>query len=97
MTQSPVATLAGFPNIAPGPVQAIVSMRTIKNVLAIFAGDGIAGHTTGNSSGSKWCAWNAIAEQLDYGRRYTSRTNQVQRSFEDTTLKQRALELLLAA
>jgi elongation factor P hydroxylase len=40
---------------------------------------------------------NAIAEHLDYGRRYTARTNQVQRSFEDTALKQRALDLVLAA
>jgi phage/plasmid-like protein (TIGR03299 family) len=71
--------------------------RTIENVLTTFAGRGIAGDTTGNSPGSKWCAWNAIAEQLDYGRRYTSRTNQVQRSFEDTSLKQRALDLLRAA
>ena len=71
--------------------------RTIESVLAIFAGRGVVGDTTGNSPSSKWCAWNAIAEQLDYGRRYTARTNQVQRSFEDTSLKQRALELLRAA
>ena len=71
--------------------------RTIESVLAIFAGRGVVGDTTGNSPASKWCAWNAIAEQLDYGRRYTARTNQVQRSFEDTTLKQRALELLRTA
>jgi phage/plasmid-like protein (TIGR03299 family) len=71
--------------------------RTIESVLAIFAGRGVAGDTTGNSPASKWCAWNAIAEQLDYGRRYTARTNQVQRSFEDTALKQRALELLRTA
>jgi hypothetical protein len=44
----------------------------------------------------KWVAFNAIAKHLDYGRRYTRRTNQVQRSFEDTALKQRALELVLA-
>ena len=61
------------------------------------AAAGIAGDTTGNSPGTKWVAFNAIAEHLDYGRRYTSRTNQVQRSFEDTALKQRALELVLAA
>jgi len=40
---------------------------------------------------------NAIAEHLDYGRRYTGRTNQVRRSFEGTALKQRALDLVLAA
>ena len=53
------------------------------------------GETVGNSPGSKWTAFNAIAEHLDYGRRYTSRTNQVQRSFEDTSVKQRALESVL--
>ena len=42
-------------------------------------------------------AFNAIAEHLEYGRRYTTRTNHVQRSFEDTALKQRALELVTAA
>jgi elongation factor P hydroxylase len=42
-------------------------------------------------------AFNAIAEHLDYGRRYTTRTNQVQRSFEDAGLKQRALELVCTA
>ena len=71
--------------------------RTIERVLAVFRGRGVAGATTGNSPGSRWVAFNAIAEELDYGRRYTSRTNQVQRSFEDTGLKQRALELVLVA
>ena len=71
--------------------------RTIEQVLAVFRGQGAAGDTTGNSPGTKWVAFNAIAEHLDYGRRYTTRTNQVQRSFEDTALKQRALELVLAA
>ena len=70
---------------------------TIENVLDIFRGCGIAGDTTGNSPGSKWTAFNAIAEHLDYGRRYTTRTNQVQRSFEDLALKQRALDLTIAA
>ena len=71
--------------------------RAIERVLAIFGGRGGAGDTTGNSPGSKWTAFNAIAEHLDFGRRYTSRTNQVQRSFEDIALKQRALELVVAA
>jgi phage/plasmid-like protein (TIGR03299 family) len=71
--------------------------RTIEQVLAIFRGRGVAGDTTGNSPGTKWVAFNAIAEHLDHGRRYTARTSQVQRSFEDTALKQRALELVLAA
>jgi phage/plasmid-like protein (TIGR03299 family) len=71
--------------------------RAIEHVLAIVRGRGTEGDTTGNSPGSKWVALNAIAEHLDYGRRYTTRTNQVQRSFEDTSLKQRALELVSAA
>jgi phage/plasmid-like protein (TIGR03299 family) len=71
--------------------------RAIERVLAIFRGRGAAGDTTGNSPGTKWVAFNAISEHLDYGRRYTARTNQVQRSFEDTGLKQRALELVSAA
>jgi hypothetical protein len=52
-----------------------------------------AGDTRGQAPGMKWCAVNAIAEYADYGRRYTRRGNQVQRSFEDTHLKQRGLEL----
>jgi len=38
--------------------------------------------------------FNAIAQHLDYGTRSMSRTSQMQRSFEDTGLKQRALELV---
>jgi hypothetical protein len=71
--------------------------RTIVHVLAIFRGRGVAGDTTGNSPGTKCVAFNAIAEHLDFGRRYASRTNQVQRSFKDAALKQRALDLVLAA
>jgi hypothetical protein len=71
--------------------------RTIEQVLAIFRGRGAAGDTTGTSPGTKSVALNAIAEHLDHGRRYTSQTNQVQRSFEDSALKERALELVLAA
>jgi hypothetical protein len=41
-------------------------------VLTIFRGHGTAGDTTGNSPGSKWVPFNAIAEHLDYGRPYTS-------------------------
>jgi hypothetical protein len=52
----------------------------IEDVLAIFRGRGLVGDTIGNSPGSRWVAFNAIAEHLDYGRRYTTRTNQVQRS-----------------
>ena len=71
--------------------------RTIEKVLSIFRGRGASGDTTGNSPGSKLTAFNAIAEHLDYGRRYTARTSQVQRSFEDTALKQRALALVVGA
>ncbi len=71
--------------------------RTMESVLAIFRGRGAAGDTIGNSPGTRWVAFNAIAEHLDYRRRYTSRTNQIQRSFEDTALKKRALDLVLAA
>jgi phage/plasmid-like protein (TIGR03299 family) len=66
-------------------------------VMAIFLGQGMVGDTRGGAAGTKWCAVNAIAEWADYGRRYTSRTSQVQRSFEDTGLKQRGLELVVAA
>jgi elongation factor P hydroxylase len=65
--------------------------------MAIFLGHGPAGDSRGNAPGSKWWAANAIAEYADFGRRYTKRSNQVQRSFEDTELKQRGLELVLAA
>jgi hypothetical protein len=49
------------------------------------------------SPGGKWCGADAIAEYADFGRRYTRRGNQVRRSFEDTLLKRRGLELLLEA
>jgi phage/plasmid-like protein (TIGR03299 family) len=65
--------------------------------MATFLRHGPAGDTRGSSPGSKWCAANAIAEYADFGRRYTKRSNQVQRSFEDTQLKQRGLEPVLAA
>ena len=60
-------------------------------------GRGIAGDTAGNSPASKWVAFSAIAEHLGYGRRYTTRSNQVHRSFEDTAFKQRALDLVMTA
>ncbi len=71
--------------------------RAKAEVLDLFRGHGAAGDTSGNSPGTKWAAANAIAEHADFGRRYTKRTNQVQRSFEDTELKQRGLELVIAA
>jgi phage/plasmid-like protein (TIGR03299 family) len=48
--------------------------RTIERVLAIFRGRGIAGDTTGNSPGTKWTAFNAIAEHLDYLKRAVIRS-----------------------
>jgi phage/plasmid-like protein (TIGR03299 family) len=71
--------------------------QATRVVMAIFLGQGAEGDTRGSAPGSKWCAANAIAEYADYGRRYTRRSNQVQRSFEDTQLKQRGLELVLEA
>ena len=65
--------------------------------MANFLGQGEAGDTRGCAPGTKWCAANAIAEWADFGRRYTRRTNQVQRSFEDNQAKQRGLELVLGA
>jgi hypothetical protein len=44
-----------------------------------------------------WVARKAIGEHLDYGRRYTSRTNHVRRSFEDVSPQQRALDLVAGA
>lgn len=66
-------------------------------IMAIFRGQGVAGDTTGNAPGTKWAAANAIAEYADWGRRTTKTTNQVFRSFEDGTLKQRGLAAVLAA
>jgi hypothetical protein len=40
--------------------------RRIESVLTHFRGDGAEGDTTGNSPGSKWVAFNAIAEHLDF-------------------------------
>lgn len=64
-------------------------------VLAIFKGEGPAGDTTGNSGGTAWCAVNAIAEHEDFGRRYTVKTNQVARSFEDDYRKSKALQYVV--
>ena len=58
---------------------------------------GTAGDSTGNSPGSKWVAFSAIAEHLDYGRRYRTRSNQGHRWFEGTAFKQRALDLVMTA
>jgi hypothetical protein len=93
--QRPRAT-RGTP-LLPRDLDGPRSPRGRADGFAILRGRGVAGDSTGNSPGTKWVAFNAIAEHLDYGRRYTSRTNQVQRSFEHTAVKQRALDLVLAA
>ena len=67
------------------------------HILDLWNGVGPDGDTRGNSPGTKWTAYNAVAEYADFGRIYTPRTNQVQRSFEDHSLKQRALDLVLDA
>lgn len=66
-------------------------------LLDIFNGAGPDGDTTGNSPDTKWTAANAVAEYADWFRRYTKRTDQVARSFEDHDFKQRGLELVKAA
>lgn len=71
--------------------------KAADSILGIFHGNGPGGDTSGNAPYTKWCAINAIGEFADWGRRYTKRTDQVQRSFEDADLKTRGLELVLAA
>jgi hypothetical protein len=39
--------------------------RAIESVVTIFRGRGSAGDPSGNSPGTKWVAFNAIAEHLD--------------------------------
>jgi phage/plasmid-like protein (TIGR03299 family) len=51
--------------------------RAIEHVLAIFRGRGPAGDTTGNCPGSKWVAFNAIAEHLDYRQSAVMRSRSV--------------------
>jgi hypothetical protein len=55
------------------------------------------GDASGKSPDIKWAAFNAVPEHLEYGPRCTSLTNQVQRSFGDAALKQRAGVRVLAA
>jgi phage/plasmid-like protein (TIGR03299 family) len=66
-------------------------------IVNTFQGKGPEGDTAGNSPGTKWTAANAVAEFADWNRRYTKTTDQMQRSFEDQTLKQRGLDLVIAA
>lgn len=67
-----------------------------EKIVEIFKGNGPDGDTTGNSPGTAWTAVNAIGEYSDWGRRVTKNTDQIGRSFEDTDLKQRGLDLVLA-
>jgi len=86
------------------PVEGSMGDRAVKNrdvaknaIMAIYRGEGINGDTTGNAPGTKWCAANAIAEYADYGRKMTKRGNQVARSFDDNSMKQRGFDLVLAS
>ena len=63
----------------------------------LFEGKSPTGDTTGNSPGTRWTAWNAVGEYADHFRRVTSRTDQMARSFEDTSLKDRGLALVREA
>lgn len=66
-------------------------------LVSIFSGTHPAGDTRGNSPGTKWTAVNAIGEYCDWNRRYTKNSDQMQRSFEDQTPKQRGYDLVLSA
>ena len=66
-------------------------------MIDLFTGSSPTGDTTGNSPGTKWCAANAVAEYADWFRRYTVRTDQMARSFEDQSIKQRGLDLVRSA
>lgn len=83
----------------------VMGQRAITNrenarekMINLFNGtDAENGDTRGNSPGTKWCAVNAVSEFYDWHRRYTAKTDQMFRSFEDQDLKQRALDLIVAA
>jgi phage/plasmid-like protein (TIGR03299 family) len=51
--------------------------RAIEQVLSIYRGRGAAGDTTGNSPGTKWTAFNAVAEHLDYPQSDVMRSRSV--------------------
>jgi hypothetical protein len=70
--------------------------RAIEQLLDIFRGCGTTEDTTGNSPASKWLAFPAIAEHLDFRRRYTSRPTRPSAPSR-TSMKRRAFELLPAA
>ena len=80
-----------------GPRARTIREQSKENILNIWQGNGPAGDTRGNAPGTKWTAYNAVAEYADFGRIYTKRTDQVHRSFEDNNLKQRAFDLVVSA
>jgi len=68
--------------------------RAREAVMAVFT----EGDTVGNAPGSKWCAWNAIAEVHDHHGRVRTPEGAFTRAIEDPTgVKGRALDLVLAA
>ena len=75
----------------------VIHFESVESVLVLIFRARARGRCHGQQPGANWTAFNALADHLDYGRWYTTRSNQVQRSFEDTSLKQRALELVMTA
>jgi hypothetical protein len=71
--------------------------RAIERVLDIFRGRGSAGDTTGNSPGTKWVGVQRGSRAARLRPALLDPDDQIQRSFEDTLIKQRALELVCAA
>jgi phage/plasmid-like protein (TIGR03299 family) len=93
--------LEGF---TPTKIDPEMGTRAVKNreetrdlIMSIFKGQGPDGDTTGNSGQSAWTLANAMCEWSDFGRRYTVRTDQVARSFEDRSYKQEAIDLVVDA
>jgi phage/plasmid-like protein (TIGR03299 family) len=68
--------------------------RARETVARLFAD----GETIGNAPGSKWCAWNAIAEFHDHhGHARTSEGAFVRKLEDPAGIKRRGLQLVLAA
>jgi hypothetical protein len=68
--------------------------RARDAILAIFR----EGETVGNAPGSKWCAWNAIAEHHDHHGRTRTPEGAWTRAVEDPAgVKARALALITGA
>jgi hypothetical protein len=64
------------------------------HVRAIFTGNGPDGDTRGNAPGTKWTAYNAVAEWADWMQRRGKGTDQLEKSMADSPVKTRALALL---